>query len=252
MKKIAVITPYNNENFELIRKANFSIFDQIGDNFSCEHIIIVDGFDEKNNLANLKCHKIELKINHNDNGNTPRSIGTNYVIDKKFDYIMYLDADNWFINNHVYSLFNLINNQIAIACSYRSFFTDDENKMTYIEDDDCLNKKMVDTSCYLIPKTFFNDINIWHLIPNETSQWADRIFFYNILTKKHPLKFSEKHTVAFRTLYEVHYIHSNLPIPKNVKRNNEMNKKAVNFFLNEKNKENFVKTFGFWWRPGKK
>ena len=41
MKKIAVITPYNNEDIGLIKKANESIFDQLGENFSCEHIIIV-------------------------------------------------------------------------------------------------------------------------------------------------------------------------------------------------------------------
>ena len=252
MKKIAVITPYNNENFELIKKANVSIFDQVGDNFTCEHIIIVDGFDEKNNLSNLKCHKIELKINHNDNGNTPRSIGTNYAITRNFDYIMYLDADNWFQNNHVNSLLNLIKNETSIACSYRSFYTMDENKMSYLEDDDCLNKKFVDTSCYLIPKNFFQVINIWHLIPKDTSQWCDRIFFFNILKNKCPIKFSEMHTVAFRTLYDVHYLHSKLDLPKDVKKSDEINKKAVNFFLNLNNKESFVKTFGFWWNPSKK
>ncbi len=252
MKKIAVITPYNNENFKLIEKANTSIFDQLGDNFICEHIIIVDGIDKKNNLSYLKCHKIELKVNHDDNGNTPRSIGTNYAIDGEFDYIMYLDADNWFHKNHVNSLLNLIKNETSIACSYRSFYTMDEKKMSYLEDDDCLSKKFVDTSCYLIPKSFFQLINIWHLIPKETSQWCDRIFFFNILKNKCPIKFSEMHTVAFRTLYDVHYLHSKLDPPKDVKKNEEINKKAVKFFSNIDNKESFVKIFGFWWNPDKK
>ena len=252
MKRIAVITPYNNEDIDLIKKANDSIFDQLGDNFSCEHIIIVDGIDEKNNLSDLRCHRIELKKKYNDNGNTPRSIGTNYAINRNFDFIMYLDADNWFLNNHVHSLLNLIKKDTSIACSYRSFYTVDEKKMSYLEDDDCLNKKFVDTSCYLIPRNFFKLINIWHLIPKETSQWCDRIFFYNILKNKCPIKFSGMHTVAFRTLYEVHYLHSKLDIPNNVKKNEEINKKAVNFFLNLKNKESFVKTFGFWWTLDKK
>ena len=65
MKKIAVITPYNNEDIGLIKKANDSVFDQLGDNFTSEHIIIVDGIDEKNNLSDIRCHKIELKKNHN-------------------------------------------------------------------------------------------------------------------------------------------------------------------------------------------
>ena len=120
-----------------------------------EGTIIVDGIDEKNNLSHLRCHKIELKKNHNDNGNTPRSIGTNYAINRNFDFIMYLDADNWFLNNHVNSLLNLTKEEVLIACSYRSFYTVDEKKMSYLEDDDCLNKKFVDTSCYLIPRKFF-------------------------------------------------------------------------------------------------
>ena len=252
MKKIAVITPYNNEDFLLIKKANDSVLKQLDDGFQCDHIIIVDGIDRDNNLSKLKCYKIELNINHNNNGNTPRSVGTNFAINNKYDFIMYLDADNWFMNGHVSSLFNLDKGQSHIVCSYRSFFTIDEKKMSYIEDDDCLEKKFVDTSCYLIPKNYFKIINIWNLIPNETSQWCDRIFFYNILKNECPIKFSEKHTVAFRTLYEIHYVHSNLPLPKNVKKNNEINQRAVNFFSNENNKEDFLKNFGFWWSPNKK
>ncbi len=251
MKKIAVITPYNNEEFKIIKKANVSVFEQLGDNFVCDHIVIVDGHDEYNNLSNLKCHKIELGKKHKDNGNTPRSVGTNYAIDKNYDYIMYLDADNWFINNHIFSLLSLLKNQTAIACSYRKFYTMDEKLMSYIEDEDCLNKKFVDTSCYLIPSNFFDSINIWHLIPKETSQWCDRIFYFNLLKNKCPIKYSELHTVAFRTLYEVHYLNSNIEPPKNVKKNDEINKKAVNFFSDLKNKQNFVKTFGFWWNPSK-
>ena len=114
MKKIAVITPYNNEDIGLIKKANESIFDQLGDNFCCEHIIIVDGIDEKNNLSDLRCHKIELKKNHNDNGNTPRSIGTNYAINRNFDFIMYLDADNWFLKNHTMDFHKTIRHQFSI------------------------------------------------------------------------------------------------------------------------------------------
>ena len=252
MKKIAVITPYNNENYDIIKKANQSVLEQGVREFECEHIIIADGKDENNNLSKLKCHKIELDKNYNDNGNMPRSIGTKYAINNKFDFIMYLDADNWFLNDHIVSLINLINDQNHIACSYRSFYTFDEKKMSYIEDDDCLSKKFVDTSCYLIPKLFFEYINIWHLIPKETSQWCDRIFYFNLLKNKCPIKYSEQHTVAFRSLYEVHYLNSNLDLPKNVKKNSEINKKAVNFFSDLKNKENFVKTFGFWWNPGKK
>ncbi len=257
IKKIAVITPYNNEDFVIIKRANESVISQENElskqykfvpNFICDHIIIVDGFDKNKNLNRLKCKKIELKKNYNNNGNTPRSIGTDFAISSNYDFIMYLDSDNWFLEGHIRSLFELIENKDYIGCSYRSFYTMDETKMSYIEDTDCLQKKFVDTSCYLIPQAFFKVMNIWHLIPQETSQWCDRIFFNNLLRHQCPIRFSERHTLAFRTLYDVHYTYSNLELPKNVKISKKINEKAVNFFSDENNKKDFLKNFGFWWK----
>ena len=85
MKKIAVITPYYNEDLDLIKKANESVLNQNNKEFECEHIIIVDGYDNNNYLKNLDCFSLELKENHKDNGNTPRSFGTNLAISKKYD-----------------------------------------------------------------------------------------------------------------------------------------------------------------------
>ena len=80
MKKIAVITAYNNEEFRLIEKANHSVVSQSNNEVCCDHIIVVDGFDLNKNLEKIKCKKVELNQNHNDNGNTPRSVGTNMAI----------------------------------------------------------------------------------------------------------------------------------------------------------------------------
>tara|TARA_B110000444_G_scaffold195524_1_gene186030 strand:- start:490 stop:1245 length:756 start_codon:yes stop_codon:yes gene_type:complete len=248
MKKIAVITPYYNEDLDLIKKANESVLNQNNKEFECEHIIIVDGYDNNNYLKNLDCFSLELKENHKDNGNTPRSFGTNLAISKKYDYIMYLDADNWFLENHTKTLFDLIKFENTIGCSYRTFFTLDCKKLDYLEDSDSLQKKHVDTSCYLIPSIFFKFINIWHLIPKPTSQWCDRIFLNNLIKNKIPLKFSEKHTVAFRSLYEVHYQNNKDKYPKNIKVNSQMNKNAYEYFSDKSNQETFNQLFGFTWK----
>ena len=248
MKKIAVITPFYNEDFKVIKKTNDSVLMQTNEQFKCDHIIIADGYDNNNCLKNLECFSLELKENHKDNGNTPRSVGTNLAISKNYDYIMYLDADNWFFENHTKTLFDLINLEDAISCSYRTFFTIDGKKLDYLEDSDSLLKKHVDTSCYLIPKSFFKFINIWHLIPKPTSQWCDRIFFNYLNRMKVPIKFSEKHTLAFRSLYQVHYKNNKDLMPKYPKENSEINKKVFDYFSKEANQETFNKLFNFTYR----
>ena len=59
MKKIAVITPYYNEDLDLIKKANESVLNQNNKEFECEHIIIVDGYDNNNYLKNLDCFSLD-------------------------------------------------------------------------------------------------------------------------------------------------------------------------------------------------
>ena len=252
MKKIAVITAYNNEEFRLIEKANHSVVSQSNNEFFCDHIIVVDGSDSNKNLEKIKCKKVELNQNHNDNGNTPRSVGTNMAISQDYDFIMYLDSDNWFMEGHVNSLYQLIKNENKIGCSFRSFYTMEDKKLNFLEDTDCLEKKHADTSCYLIPRIFYKYINIWHLIPKQTSQWCDRIFFNNLIRYSCPILFSEKHTVAFRTLYDTHYLDSNTELPKNVKVSLKISQKAVEYFEDENNKRNFINLFGFSWKPEEK
>jgi hypothetical protein len=246
-KKIAVITPYNNEDSRLIKKANVSIWNQNCDDFICEHIIIVDGQDLNKSLQNINCIKLELGKNYNNNGNTPRSIGTNIAISMNYDFIMYLDTDNWFMDQHVESLLSLSKNGEQIACSYRTFFNMKDEKLNYLEDSDCLKKTHVDTSCFLIPRLYYRYINIWHLIPNEISQWCDRIFFSNLLFNKCNIAYTEKHTVAFRSTYDVHYLRSGAAFPNNVKICSEINKKPHEFFVDKKNQDLFKNIFGFAW-----
>ena len=251
MKKIAVITPYNNEDFNLIKKANESVKLQSNNQFNCEHIIVVDGQDTNEVLKKLDCFSLELKENYQDNGNTPRSVGTNLAISKNYDFIMYLDADNWFMKNHAETLFDLIKLEDGIACSYRTFFTMKEQKLDYLEDSDSLKKKHVDTSCYLIPKKFFKFINIWHLIPKPASQWCDRIFFHHLNLMQIKFKFSEKHTLAFRTLYQVHYNNNKNLMPKNSKENSKINERVYDYFSDKNNQETFNNLFNFTFRVKK-
>ena len=91
---------------------------------------MVDGLDKKGNLQKLKCEKIELIKNHNNNGNTPRSVGTTKAISKGYDFIMYLDADNWFLPGHVSSLLELIKDKNCIGCSYDLFLQRTKNLLT--------------------------------------------------------------------------------------------------------------------------
>lgn len=240
--KIAVITPVYKEEKKIIERCNISVLKQ---NIKCDHIIVQDG-DYQFNLKNLKAEIFRSSIS-NDNGNTPRSIGTDYAIQNEYDYIAYLDADNFFHEKHIDNLLNKIQNFDVSTC-FRTFHKENGEKINIMEDDDVLNKQHVDTSCYLISKKIFHYINIWKEIPKEVSQWCDRIFFNYLLHKKTNIKFTDAYTVSFTTLYENHYKRGGEKVPNNAKKFS-INQEAINYFLTKKKSDEFYKKFGFTFFP---
>lgn len=243
MEKVAVITPYFNEPLEFIEKANHSVINQY---IPCDHIIISDGEDKNNQLKKLKCISLELPFSYNNNGNTPRSVGINLAISKGYDYIAFLDADNWFHSEHILSLVNLLKkNNSNIGCSFRTFHNEAGEIIKVDEDDDVLEHKHVDTSCYLLEKDIHHLINIWHLIPKQLSQYCDRLFYVYLRVKNFKIAFSNQYTVSFRTLYENHYKMANLELPKKTKLINNFNKDSEIYLNNPKNNKYLLEKFGF-------
>ena len=107
--KIAVITPYYKEPIAYLRKCYESVLSQ---GTKADHFFIADGFPNPE-LMSWDIKHISLSESHQDNGNTPRGIGAILATAEGYDFIAFLDADNWFHPNHINSMIELWNMMYA-------------------------------------------------------------------------------------------------------------------------------------------
>lgn len=204
MYKIAVITPYYKESVSLLQQCHTSVTNQIV-NASVTHFLIADGYP----LDEIKSWHIEHMIlpqSHDDNGNTPRGLGSLRAKESGYDFIAYLDADNWFHENHLQSMFDKwLETKSNVICSYRTYHQINGEEIS-IEEIDENSFYHVDTSCFFIHKNAFDIIDVWLKMPKRLSPLCDRIFFAAIKWKDHSIAFTKLRTVAFRSQYKFHYI----------------------------------------------
>src|SRR5436189_944226 len=98
--RIVVITPYYKEPLAMLRECHESVLRQ---NPRPHHMMIADGFPRPE-IDEWDVGHVRLPIAHGDNGNTPRSVGSVLARVQRFDFVAYLDADNWYHPQHVETL----------------------------------------------------------------------------------------------------------------------------------------------------
>ena len=99
-RSVAVITPYYREDTEKLRRCHESVLRQTGE---VTHFMVADGFPNPE-VDRWDVQHVSLGAAHGDNGNTPRGIGALLAFAQGFDAVAFLDADNWFVDNHISSL----------------------------------------------------------------------------------------------------------------------------------------------------
>ena len=201
----------------MLRQTHDSV---LGQSLACDHILIADGHPQED-IAKWNAQHIVLTNSHADNGNTPRGIGTNRARVKGYDFISYLDADNWFEPGHIQSLVNLYEQTQAPVCtSFRNFFALDDSPLNVSElDEESLMH--VDTSCYLIHSSAFHLTDLWLKMPKSLGPLCDRVFLSYIKSQKITIKSTAQRTVNFRSQYEFHYLAAKKTTPENVKTREE-------------------------------
>jgi len=198
--KIAVITPRFKEPQEWVEQCAASVADQ---GVECTQIIVNDGGDR--GIVQAKhVEIIELPTPHGNFGDTARAIGSVSAVARGFDAIAYLDADNWYLRNHLKSLLALHEQTNAAVCS--------STRMLYQPNGKALGKcpevdgeRFVDTNCLMVFRPAFSMLPVWFLMPPEYHIMGDRIFWRAVLESKLPRAYSGKPTVAYRTVHRFHY-----------------------------------------------
>lgn len=129
-----------------------------------QHLVVVDGFDKYGVKATkilegaTRSTAFSLPYNTGyDNYNGHRIYGAMSYI-AQGDYLCFLDQDNWYEDNHIESLVEVIKAGNEWAYSLRKIVSQEG---TYICNDDCeslgkwksvLNDNFVDVNCFMIPK----------------------------------------------------------------------------------------------------
>jgi glycosyltransferase involved in cell wall biosynthesis len=239
--KIAIITPYFKESLDILEQNYKSVIDQ---DLNTDHYFIADGYP-LDAISKWKVKHIILDKSHDDNGNTPRGVGSKKVRELNYDFLAYLDADNWFHKNHLKSLINLYNDaKVNICCSKRTFHHMN-GKELYISEMPEDEFEHVDTSCFLIHNSAFELTKIWEKMPKILSPICDRIFYKSIfIHKKYSIAFSNLRTVAFRSQYLSHYKSANEQPPKNLK--GLVGRESYEWLKTEIGKKISKETLGFW------
>ena len=213
--KIAVITPYYKEDSDVLHQCHQSVLDQGVD---ADHFFVADGFPNQE-LMTWNIKHISLPQAHADNGNTPRGIGGILADVEGYDFICYLDADNWFHPGHISSLLELWKESNADVCSsFRTIHSLNGMELP-AHDADELSLAHIDTSCYLLHRNAFEALYIWLKIPKALPPICDRIFLSCLKRKQYRFASTRKKTVAFRSQYLFHYLFAKVEPPQNLKDN---------------------------------
>jgi glycosyltransferase involved in cell wall biosynthesis len=240
---IAVVTPYYKEPTEFLQKCHESVMNQT---VPVRHYMVSDGHP-LDQIDSWDVAHVKLPGSHNDNGNTPRGIGALLAEAAGFDFIAFLDADNWFYSTHIESLLTLHQTTNANVCSsfrtYHAWSGEDLSTYEIFEN----NLQHVDTSCYFIARKAFSLNQVWIKMPKVLSPICDRIFLQAVLHARHPIASSRQRTVAFRSQYKTHYERAAFPYPDEIRlKTSEDNIPCARFLASEAGIRDCIDSLGFW------
>lgn len=174
-KSVAVITP--TIGTDRLKKAVESVISQKYKNI--KHFVVVDGKQYYNqNVEDISAHSnviaVTLPYNTGKNGYNGQKIYASFPHLLEQDYVMFLDEDNTWDDNHVRSLVELIESEnLDWAHSLRKVYIEDQ----YFADDSCESigkypiwfttqnnpQYLVDTSSYCFRKPFITrTCHLWH------------------------------------------------------------------------------------------
>jgi glycosyltransferase involved in cell wall biosynthesis len=242
--KIAVITPYYKESTDVLKQCHQSVVAKKAD---VDHFMVADGFPNAE-VDQWNVRHVKLPNAHGDNGNTPRAMGGLLAQSGGYDFVAYLDADNWFHANHLDSLIDLYKKTgVSILSSFRTFHTAEGVDMGITEAQET-RLEHVDTSCLMLHRDAFELLGLWVNMDKSLGPICDRIFFAAIQHRRFQVVSTKLKSVAFRSQYAYHYKLAKMDIPKGMKTGDEF-KNSFDYLKSVAGIQACVKNLGFWPLP---
>lgn len=241
MPRIAVITPYHREPAGMLRQCHESVKAQ---RIPADHFMVADGHPDAE-VAGWDVRHVVLPGEHRDFGATPRGVGSVLADAEGYDFIAYLDADNWYEPDHLASLLELhAQTGAPVCCSFRSFHRPGGETLATTEpEEDSL--KHVDTSCFLLHRAAFGVMPVWTRMPKRLVPLGDRVFLAALRKERFTILSTRKRTVAYRTLHELHYRNAGLEPPAGFKPRN-LTQDGFQWLLTREGVDACFRDLGFW------
>lgn len=205
----AIITPYFNEDIATIRRCHESC---LGQSVGARHFLVADG-SPISEVGDWEAEHLVLSRPHRDYGNTPRGIGALSAINQGYNPILFLDADNWYAEDHVKRVVECrkAGDGAPIVASLRQLVLPDG---TLVEPDseDAL-KRHIDTSCMAFFEESFFLLPLWCTMTKPLSVVGDRIVYTAIKMHGLQVEWTDQRTVFYATNYRHHYLRAGLEPP---------------------------------------
>ncbi len=228
--KVAVVTPYHDVPFEWLAQCNASVKAQT---HPATHILVADG-KPIDQARKLDAQHIRLPVKHGDYGDTPRCIGSFSAAAQGFDAIAYLDADNWFLEDHIASLVKAHRKTGAAVCtSMRQLHDLDGTLIGY-----CLNsdgRDFCDTNCLFLTRGAYDVLPTWTLMDPKWHAIGDRVMWSAIKQRNVATENTGLFTSAYRTSFVRHYEALGVPIPAGLREGKWAIEEALQLWEDEGN-----------------
>jgi len=170
---------------------------------SAVHFFVGDGPDAPAlQFKGIRWHRLDEPAN--DFGETPRRFAARIAVAEGFDAISFLDADNWWLSNHLDSLVKLhLESDAEVCTSRRSVHHIDGTLLGYCRSSDGV--RFSDTNCTVLFKSAIRWAFFSETVPSELKPIHDRILWAAIRASAVRTAHSGLYTAAYRTKFRSHY-----------------------------------------------
>lgn len=207
--KVAVITPYYEEPLEKLWRCHESVLAQT---YPCTHIMVADG-RAREEVSSWAVDHISLPVSHRDYGNTPRSIGGMSALNRGFEGLAYLDADNWLAPYHVESLVTAAARaSTPLAYSDRIIVALNGSVMPQATEADVASRPW-DTNCLFHTAAAARLIPLWGMMDPSLTEIGDQVL--GMIAAQMGLGHvrTGERTIFYESNYELHYRQDGLEPP---------------------------------------
>lgn len=211
--KVAVVTPYYKESRGVLERCIRSVAAQ---SYPCTHYLVADGFpqDLLTDWPNIR--HVSLPDSHRDCGNTPRAIGAICALNSGFEAMAFLDADNWYAEDHIASLVDACRRSGAhVALSDRRIVFHDGQLLDKTDPEDA-QRSHADTSTFFITDKAAFLLPYWAMMDQSQAALCDRIMFALLTKFSVPHVWTGKATMYYETNYTAHFVMAGRPVPARV------------------------------------